>query len=194
MSLLDSLARPRTLGVLLAVSFGANLFLLGLLGGRMGARMLHPPMFERSFEHGMLQVPEPHRRAMHERLRGLLPQMREHHEAMRTLHAELGAALGKDAPDRAAIEALLVRIRAETGKAQQALHARFLDELLKLSPAEREAALGMMMHPGGPGAGFGRHGGRMGGMPMPPPGGPAGGMPMPPPGAPPQSPGEAPAP
>ena len=69
MSLMQSLKRPAVLGTLLAVSATINLFLGGILAGRIGAHAMHPPHFERDFESRLRAVPEERRRQIRDMLR-----------------------------------------------------------------------------------------------------------------------------
>lgn len=181
MSFFDTLSRPAVLGSLLAVSVAGNMFLGGVLAGRIGAHAMHPPMLERDFESRLASVPEAQRREMRERMRKSMPDMRRHWREMRELRQGLAKELARETPDRATIEKQLAAIRQQSSAMQEALHAGFVDTVLGLSPAERKRMMDAMLHergPGGPRRGAGPFGPRAG-EPMPPP--PAPGEPPPPP-------------
>ena len=157
MSGLESLTRPRTLAVLLAVSLAVNLFLAGIYAGRLSAHHgdAHAmPVFGLGgpgFESGFRFVP----RGEREHIRGLLherrPELKEQHSALRKLHREIAEELQRDKPDRALIESKLAEIRAQTGKIEQAMQAAFLDRMLAMGAAERKTVIETMLRHHGPG-------------------------------------------
>ena len=193
MSVIDTLKRPAVLGTLLAVSAAANLFLGGILAGRIGAHAMHPPRVERDFEATLRAVPEERRREIREQMRRNAPLMREHHERKRALFEAIAAELAREQPDRALLEKQLAELRARSAAMQEALQKGFLDTALALPPEERRKMLeAMQQHgdrgwrgrldgpggpaaPGGPGGPGGpeHHGGpgMPHGTPPPPPAG-----------------------
>ena len=64
MNIIDTLAKPRVLGVLLAVSVALNLLLIGSVAGRYSARLMHPPMMGGGFEAGLRFLPEGQRKEL----------------------------------------------------------------------------------------------------------------------------------
>ena len=144
MSLLQSLKRPAVLGTLLAVSAAGNLFLGGILAGRIGGHAMHPPRFERDFESKLRSVPEERRREIRNMLRQVNPAMREQHEEMRELNASLAAELARDHPDRALLEKQMADMRTRNLAMQEALQKSFLDTALALAPKERRKMLDAM--------------------------------------------------
>ena len=175
MSMIDSLTKPRTLGVLLALAIGLNLFLAGILAGRFGADQLRPPPFARGFEHSMRFIPEHQRTEMRRHMHAMMPKIKQQTRAIKQLHEQLAAELMKPTPDRATLEKQLQDIGAQAQSMQQALHEAFLDSALKLPPQERRAMLDGMLSARGDGF-MPRHN-----SPKPP--GPAFNEPLPPPDA-----------
>jgi len=143
-SLMQTLKRPAVLGALLAVSAAGNLFLGGILAGRIGGHAMHPPRFERDFESRLRSVPEERRREIRNMLRQGKPAMRAQHEAMRELHESLAAELARDQPDRALLEKQMAEMRTRNLAMQEALQKSFLDTALALAPEERRQMLEAM--------------------------------------------------
>ncbi|MBP6381362.1 MAG: periplasmic heavy metal sensor [Pseudomonadales bacterium] len=148
MSVIDSLKRPAVLGTLLAVSVAGNLFLGGILAGRLGARAMHPPLFARDFEATLRGVPEERRLEMREHMRRNAPLVREHHERKRALFDAIAAEMAREQPDRALLETQMAELRARSAAMQEALHKGFLDTTLALAPAERRKMLEAMQQQG----------------------------------------------
>ncbi len=144
MSLMQTLKRPVVLGTLLAVSAAGNLFLGGILAGRIGGQAMHPPRYERDFESRLRAVPEERRREIRDLLRQGKPAMRAQHEAMRELHEALATELTRDHPDRALLEKQMADMRTRNLAMQEALHKSFLDTALTLAPEERRKMLDAM--------------------------------------------------
>lgn len=144
MSLMQTLKRPVVLGTLLAVSAAGNLFLGGILAGRIGGHAMHPPRFERDFESKLRSVPEERRREIRNMLRQAKPAMRQQHEEMRELNESLAAELARDHPDRALLEKQMADMRTRNLAMQEALQKSFLDTALALAPKERRKMLDAM--------------------------------------------------
>ena len=152
MSILDSLGRPRTLAVLLALSLGANLFLIGGIAGRMsGHRHGHPmppPIFGLGgpgMESGLRHMPSAGREHLRGMLRERRPELRAEHEALRKLHRRIAKELGRESPDRAAIERSFEEIRSRTLEIEKSVQAAFLDSALAMEPAARQQMLDAML-------------------------------------------------
>lgn len=184
MSLMQTLKRPAVLGTLLAVSAAGNLFLGGVLAGRIGGHAMHPPRFERDFESRLRAVPEERRREIHDMLRQGKAAVGAQHEAMRELHESLVTELTRDHPDRALLERQMTDMRTRKLAMQEALQKSFLDTALALAPEERREMLDAMQEQRKRG-GWHRRSGGPGGPRAPRPDGPAPGSGMPPPPEPP---------
>lgn len=149
MSLIDNLSRPRTLAVLLAASLGVNVFLAGTIAGRLGAQRAHGGPFAGPAADTLIRfVPEHGRRAMREQLREQRPELREEHREMSRLHRRIGEELQREQPDRQVLADLHAELRAVQGKIGDALHGAFLDSVLAMPQAERQAMVERMRHHG----------------------------------------------
>jgi len=180
--MLDTLARPRTLAVLLAVSLGINLFLAGGVAGRLSARHHDGPpplpllgLGGPGMESGFRFIPREGREHMRDVLHERRPELRAEHKALRELHRAIATELAKATPDRALIEGKFGEIRGKTLKIEESMQAAFLDAALAMDPAARQRMLEAMRerrghapHHGPPGAGRGESGDFE--APLPPPG------------------------
>jgi uncharacterized membrane protein len=136
-----SLTERRTLGALLLLSLALNLFLAGVIGGRL----MQPHGPERGFESTLQRLPEEQRASVREHLRAAAPEMRTHRRAMRAIHRRLLEALASTEPDRALLEEELAAIRRHAGAMQEALHRSFLDAVLDMPPEARGVILEAML-------------------------------------------------
>jgi len=143
--IITTLARPSVLATLLGLSVAVNLLLGGIVAGRVGGHLMHPPRFERGFEAGLPGVPEERRAQIRKHLRSAMPEMRERHEAMHELRQALAAELGRPEPDRAAIEQQLAAMRAQSASIQESLHAGFVDSVMDMAPQERKQMMEHML-------------------------------------------------
>lgn len=148
MNALRRLSRPRVLWMLLALSVAMNLFLGGMLSGRMGARVLHPMLFERDVEGHLGFVPRARRAELRRSLLPPEPAMRAYHREMHALRQALADELAHEPPRRQAIESGLAALRTRNMEMQQQLHQRFIDTVLTLPAAERQAMMEALLQPG----------------------------------------------
>jgi Heavy-metal resistance len=160
MSIIDSLSRPRTLGVLLAIAVAINLLLIGLVAGRISAGWMHPRPAVFNLERAVpFTVGQPHHGGMFFEMRKAMPEVREQHRTMRRLHRQIAQELAKPQPDRTLLDKHFAELRAQSQTIQQAFHASYLDALLKLPPDERRAMVEQMQQHRRWRHGHGRHGG-----------------------------------
>ena len=145
MNIIDTLARPRVLGVLLAISVAINLVLIGSVAGSYSARMMHPPMMSGGLESGLRFLPEGQRRELRRQFHEHMPDMRREHRALAQLHKQLALELSRAEPDRAAIEANLRATRDQVMKTQEALQASFIETVLALPPEQRKPMIDAML-------------------------------------------------
>lgn len=154
------LTRPRVLWTLLALSVAMNLFLGGMLSGRVGARVLHPMLFERDVEGHLGFVSRARRAELRRNLLPPEPTMRAYHREMHALRQTLADELAHEPPRRQPIENGLAALRTLNMEMQQQLHQRFIETVLTLPAAERQAMMEALLQPGrrgGPARRFDTH-------------------------------------
>lgn len=153
MSGIPAMSTSKKLAVILAISLGLNLFLLGVLSVGL-FRGPRPSRFD---------GPGPDASALlrggpgeHPRLHKLMgrhkPELVEQRRALRSARARVGAALEAEPFDRARLEGELANLRKETLRSQETMH-RALVELAGDMPPEERKRLPMMLggrHRGGP--------------------------------------------
>lgn len=161
MSTIQKLARPGVLGALLAVSVAGNLFLGGVLAGRVGARAMHPPPFEREVDARLGFIPEARRMELRRHLLPPQGEMRRHHREMHALRKALAEELAREPPRRTQVERQLATLRERNAALQQRLHRRFVDTVLALPAAERRAMMDALLQPPRGGGGPRRFEGRI---------------------------------
>jgi uncharacterized membrane protein len=141
----DWLAKPATLGALLALSLAGNLFLGGIVAGHFGAgKMRPPPLFAPGADTLFRLIPDRERRAMREHLHANHPEVMEAHQHLRKLHREISLELGKDEPDRKLLEHKLAEVREGVELLEKSMHGAFLDTVLALPTPERRRLLAEM--------------------------------------------------
>lgn len=152
MSWLSTMSTTKKLAVLLAVSVGLNLFLLGMVVVGL-ARMPHggafgPPPTARPFA---FRGDEP-LGAEHPRLRKMLaghePGLLDQRRALQGARARVKAALEAEPFERARLEAELGNLRSETEHAQAAMHRALVEVASDMTPEERKR-LPLSMRPRG---------------------------------------------
>ena len=136
--------RPRWLLLALVASLAVNAFFLGALatdwldlgwGGRGGGRGLN---FELRWLQGRL--PDAGMDKVVAAVDAARPAAERHFDRLKELRGQLGALAAAPAPDRAAIDAQLVEIRAEIDRMLTELQRTSMDALLAL-PADMRAKL-----------------------------------------------------
>jgi uncharacterized membrane protein len=125
--------------LVLIVSLGANIALVGFLAGRASTLHLNPGPLDPML--GFARILPELATARHEALRPLLrehmhnlrPSIREIRRAQR----QIGSTMLADPFDRSAMETALAGFRQKLGDSQQASHQAFVSLLEHLTPAER---------------------------------------------------------
>lgn len=117
--------------VVLAISIGLNLVLAGvLLGSRFGRGHRHHPEAPHSgmrVGRGFDGALSPHR-----------AELGEHRRASARARSEVQAILSRDPLDRAALDAALKQLRAETQQSQEILHRALVEAAAKAPPEQRQ--------------------------------------------------------
>lgn len=132
--------------VLLALSIGLNLVLAGVLIGSRFARghghHPEPPHSGMRAGRGFDGALSPHR-----------AELGEHRRASAKARSEVQAILNRDPLDRAALDAALAKLRAETTQSQEILH-RALGDAAEKAPIEQRRELGKWLSMGRGRGGF----------------------------------------
>ncbi len=156
----SAMSTSKKLAIVLAVSLGLNLFLLGVLS--VG--------FFRGPRPGHFGGPGPDASPLlrggpggdHPRLQKLLgrhkPELVEQRRSMRAARGRVDAALEAEPFDRARLEAELAKLRTETQRSQETMHRALVELAVDMPPEERKRL--PMMLGGRHGSGERRDGGR----------------------------------
>jgi uncharacterized membrane protein len=135
------LGNPRVLGVLLAVSVAANLFMGGVLAGRFAGQATQGSQSKRTFEAMLAPLPEEKRALVRNELRAAMPQLRRDHAALQEARAALAAELVKPSPDPAALDRGFAEVQARSTAIQAAFQQSFKRASASLSQEERRAVV-----------------------------------------------------
>ena len=132
--------RTMWLGVALVASLAVNAFLIGATATDLVKMRwpFHPPppfRFELRWLEGRL--PAEGLRKVEEAVTAVKPETAGHFDRLRALRQELAELVAAPTPDRAAIDAKLVEIRAELTSMQVRVQAASTDALLSLPPDMR---------------------------------------------------------
>ena len=135
------LASPKVLGAALAVSLAANLFLAGMIAGRLTGEAAQGLQALRNLDALLEPLPAAKRALVRDELRAALPGVREHHQAMQAARAELAEELVKPAPDPATMDRHFAAVQARTTAMQAALQQAFKRAAMSLTQEERRAMI-----------------------------------------------------
>lgn len=126
--------------LLLIVSLGTNIALVGFLAGRASSVDLRPGGLDPTL--GFARILPELSQARHEALRPLvraqMSSVRPSIRQIRRAQRDLGTAILADPFDRRAVEAALAAFRTHLADSQTASHAAFVDLVEMLTPAERK--------------------------------------------------------
>lgn len=132
------LSNPKVLGVLLAASLGANLFLGGWLAGRLAGEASQA---RRNLDAIVAPLPEDKRALVRKEVRSALPEVRRNFQAMQAARAALADEFVKPQLDQAAIDRHFGEVQAHTTAIQAALQQAFKRAAVSLTPEERRAVI-----------------------------------------------------
>lgn len=135
------LKSPRTLGVLLVVSVAVNLFLGGLIAGRLTGQATQDLRAQRNVEAMLEPLPQEKRAFVRKELRTAMPQVRQHFRALQEARARVAEELEKPEPDPAELDRGFAEIRMQTSAIQAAFHQAFKRAATSLTPEERRAVI-----------------------------------------------------
>jgi uncharacterized membrane protein len=132
------LSNPRVLGVLLAASLGANLFLGGWLAGQLTGEATQA---RRNLDAIVAPLPEAKRALVRKEVRAAMPEVRRNFQAMQAARAALAEEFVKPDPDPAAIDRHFREVQARTTAIQADLQQAFKRAAVSLTPEERRAVI-----------------------------------------------------
>jgi len=133
------LSNPRVLGVLLAASLGANLFLGGWLAGRLTGEATQGLQAKRNVDAMLAPLSQDKRALVRKELRAAMPQVRQHFKALQAARAALAEELVKPEPDQAQLDRRFAEVQAQTTAIQAAFQQAFKRAAVSLTPEERRA-------------------------------------------------------
>jgi uncharacterized membrane protein len=132
------LSNPGVLGVLLAASLGANLFLGGWLAGRLTGETSQA---KRNLDAIVAPLPEDKRALVRKEVRSAMPEVRRNFQAMQAARAALAEELVKPELDQAALDRHFREVQARTTAIQAGLQQAFKRAATSLTPEERRAVI-----------------------------------------------------
>ena len=134
-------ADRRVLTVALLVSIALNLFLAGIVAGRLSGQATHALQAQRQLDELLAPLPEAKRALVRRELRQAMPEIRRDLQAAQQARAALADELGRPQPDAAAIDRQFSEVRARTTAMQEAFQQAFKRAALQLSTDERRALI-----------------------------------------------------
>ena len=149
------LRSARGLGTLLALSVAANLFLAGILAGRLTGTATQDSPTRRSIQAMLAPLPEDKRALVRREIAVEMPRVREQFAALQSARAALAEDMTKPTPDAAAITRGFAEVQARTAAIGGLLQQAVLRALPSLTQEERRAmveALARHRRGGGSGA------------------------------------------
>lgn len=133
------LRSARGLATLLAVSLGVNLFLGGVLAGRITGQAGQESQTRRSIQAMLAPLPEDKRALVRKEIRAVMPKVREQFAALQAARAALAGELVKPVPDTTALERDFAEVQARTVAIGTALQQAILRAVPSLTQEERRA-------------------------------------------------------
>jgi uncharacterized membrane protein len=125
------LCTARALTVLLLVSLGANLFLGGLLVGRITGETAHGSQTRRSIQAMIAPLPIAKRELVKREIDAAMPQVKHHLAALQKARTALAEEMVKSMLDSGALERGFAAVQTHT----MAIRAEFQQAILRALPA-----------------------------------------------------------
>jgi len=133
------LRTTRGLTMLLAASLGANLFLGGLVAGRITGYATQGSQTQRSIRAMLAPLPDAKRALVRRQINAAMPLVREQLAALQQARAALADEMVKPAPDSGALERGFAAVRFHTMEIGAELQRAMTRALPSLSQEERRA-------------------------------------------------------
>jgi uncharacterized membrane protein len=133
------LGSTRGLTVLLVASLGANLFLGGMVAGRIAGDVTQGSQTRRSIQAMLAALPDAKRELVRREINAVMPQVREQLAALQKARAALAEEMVKPAPDSGALDRGFAAVQFHTMAIGAELQRAILRALPGLSQEERRA-------------------------------------------------------
>jgi uncharacterized membrane protein len=133
------LRSARGLATLLAVSLAANLFLGGMLAGRITGQKGQESHIRQNIRAMLAPLPEEKRALVRKEIATEMPRVREQFAALQQARARLAEEMVKPAPDPAALQRGFAEVQAHTMAIGTALQLAIQRALPLLTQEERRA-------------------------------------------------------
>jgi uncharacterized membrane protein len=125
--------------MLLVVSLGANLFLGGMVAGRITGDVTQGSQTQRSIRAMLATLPDTKRQLVRREINAAMPQVRQQLAALQKARAALADEMVKPAPDSAALERGFAAVQSHTMEIGAELQRAMLRALPSLTQEERRA-------------------------------------------------------
>jgi uncharacterized membrane protein len=145
------LRTTRGLTLLLAVSLGANLFLGGMVAGRIIGDVTQGSPTRRSIEAMLAPLSDTKRKLVRQEISGAMPRVRQQLAALQKARADLAEEMVRPMPDGAALERGFAAVRAHTMEIQGELQRAIMRALPALTQEERRALVQALLRRRGTG-------------------------------------------
>jgi uncharacterized membrane protein len=133
------LQSTRGLATLLAVSLGANLFLGGVVAGRITGEATQGSPTRRSIEAMLASLPVAKRKLVRREINAAMPRVREELAALQKARALLAGEMVKPVPDEGALERGFAAVQLHTREIGAELQRAIVRALPSLTQDERRA-------------------------------------------------------
>jgi uncharacterized membrane protein len=133
------LKSTRGLATLLALSLGANLFLAGMLAGRITGEATQVSATRRSIEAMLASLPDAKRKLVRREIDAALPRVRGELAALKKARAVLAEEMVKPVPDDGALERGFTAVQMHTREIGAELQRAIVRALPSLTQDERRA-------------------------------------------------------
>ena len=133
------LGSTRGLTVLLVASLGANLFLGGMVAGRITGDVTQGSQTRRSIQAMLAPLPDAKRELVRREINAAMPQVRQQFAALQKARAALAEEMVKPAPDSGALERGFAAVQFHTMAIGAELQRAMVRALPALTQEERRA-------------------------------------------------------
>jgi uncharacterized membrane protein len=133
--------RRNWIAIALAVSVALNLFLAGVVAGRLGGQAAQGVQGKRNLDAALAALPETKREAVRRELRRAMPEVRRDLQAVQQARAAAAEELLRPQPDGAALDRHFREVQVRTTSMQNALQQAFKRAAADLTVEERRALI-----------------------------------------------------